>query len=50
MMAIEGTIGTVGQGLGEVVTKGINATRFATDAKQLSKEMPYGSLSEYEND
>ena len=46
MMAIEGTIGTVSQGLGEVVTKGINATRFATDAKQLSKEMPYGSLSD----
>tara|TARA_X000001382_G_scaffold130524_1_gene125694 strand:+ start:1290 stop:3410 length:2121 start_codon:yes stop_codon:yes gene_type:complete len=46
MMALEGTIGSVGQGLGEVVTKGINATRFATDATQLNKQVPYGSLSD----
>tara|TARA_X000001388_G_scaffold49215_1_gene35336 strand:- start:1621 stop:3744 length:2124 start_codon:yes stop_codon:yes gene_type:complete len=46
MMALEGTIGTVAQGTGELVTKGINATRFATDAKQLTKQVPYGQLSD----
>ena len=46
MMALEGTVGAVGQGVGNLATSALNTRRFATDAGQLARPAPFDAATD----
>ena len=46
MMALEGTVGAIGQGVGNLTTSALNTRRFATDAGQLARPAPFNAATD----